>query len=233
MGATSTLATIAGIKPDGAELTSRRASAARAGAAHPAPALNQPDGSVCGARVRELRRLARSTGLDEPVATLPTAVAYAAGLLGEAEPDCGVLDTTFRLPPPTTPAPAHSGTGWRPPGSRCPRYPHSSASATPAGGARGGEDGRVGRPPGMSGRSEPAMYRPARPSRRRRCQRRVRCEIRKSRVRTACQRRRSRRSVLPTWVDTRYPAWSARGCRFFCKATARASSQRCSSRSST
>ncbi|GII24957.1 helicase-associated domain-containing protein [Planosporangium mesophilum] len=53
-------------------------------AAEPAPVLRSG-----GVGVRELRRLARATGLDEPVAALLLEVAYAAGLLGESGGETG------------------------------------------------------------------------------------------------------------------------------------------------
>jgi XPB/Ssl2-like helicase family protein len=46
--------------------------------------------------IRDLRRLARAAGLEEPVAALLTEVAYAAGLFGEAEPGRGGIETTLR-----------------------------------------------------------------------------------------------------------------------------------------
>ena len=48
--------------------------------AEPAPVLRSG-----GIGVRELRRLARAAGLDEPLAALLLEVAYAAGLAGELE----------------------------------------------------------------------------------------------------------------------------------------------------
>ncbi|MGC9669076.1 helicase-associated domain-containing protein [Planosporangium sp. 12N6] len=53
-------------------------------AAEPAPVLRSG-----GLGVRELRRLARATGLTEPVAALLLEVAYAAGLLGESGGETG------------------------------------------------------------------------------------------------------------------------------------------------
>jgi hypothetical protein len=49
-------------------------------AAEPAPVLR-----AGGMGIRELRRLARTTGVEEPVATLLLETAYAAGLIGEAD----------------------------------------------------------------------------------------------------------------------------------------------------
>ncbi|NHW88003.1 hypothetical protein HA066_26720, partial [Escherichia coli] len=49
-------------------------------AAEPAPVLRSG-----GIGVRDLRRLARATGLDEPAAALLLEVAYAAGLTGEMD----------------------------------------------------------------------------------------------------------------------------------------------------
>jgi hypothetical protein len=61
-------------------------------AAEPAPVLRSG-----GMGIRELRRLARTAGLEEPVAALLTEVGYAAGLLGEAEPPRGAsVEGTFR-----------------------------------------------------------------------------------------------------------------------------------------
>src|SRR5690606_28285734 len=66
--------------------------------AEPSPVLRSG-----GLGVRELRRLARATGLDEEMAALLLEVAYAAGLLGELDvpgtarvggPDQQVLPTT-------------------------------------------------------------------------------------------------------------------------------------------
>jgi hypothetical protein len=55
-------------------------------AGEPAPVLRSG-----GVGVRELRRLARATGLDEPVAALLLEVGYAAGLLGESGGETGDL----------------------------------------------------------------------------------------------------------------------------------------------
>jgi alkylated DNA nucleotide flippase Atl1 len=59
--------------------------------ADPAPVLRSG-----GMGIRELRRLARTAGLEEPVAALLTEVSYAAGLIGEAEPSRGVGDASLR-----------------------------------------------------------------------------------------------------------------------------------------
>jgi hypothetical protein len=60
-------------------------------AADPPPMLR-----TGGIGVRELRRLARTTGVAEPVAALLIEIGYAAGLLGETEPSRGGGEGTFR-----------------------------------------------------------------------------------------------------------------------------------------